>query len=378
MRGAVPAVLVIAGLLAVPCSAQSLLPDREQIDGWLASLGASDRFDASKGSDWGIMPGPFYSPELGAGLGMAIVGMYRPDPGDTVSQNSTLSLSGYASATGAFGLDMNNYAFFASDRWRFFLDGSLSNTPTWFWGQGFAAGDKDSQKQKYTSRELTLRPMVFRQLTGHAYLGVGWSLAVQHAADTDEPQRLENTPEGVSVFSSGVSVALTWDNRDFVPNPRRGQAADIHYTHYTPGTGSDRRFDEYTLHYSRYHPVTESGVLAWEVNGDFTQGDVPWSMLPLLGSNRRMRGYYEGRYRDRNVISGQLEYRQKLSWRHGIVGWAGAGTMAPSFRRLDNGRWLPSVGVGYRFEFKPRMNVRLDYGIGKGSSGFYFQVGEAF
>ncbi|MGG5841898.1 hypothetical protein ACQT31_07120, partial [Klebsiella pneumoniae] len=25
-----------------------------------------------------------------------------------------------------------------------------------------------------------------------------------------------------------------------------------------------------------------------------------------------------------------------------------------------------------------RVNVRLDYGIGKGSSGFYFQVGEAF
>ena len=39
---------------------------------------------------------------------------------------------------------------------------------------------------------------------------------------------------------------------------------------------------------------------------------------------------------------------------------------------------LPSAGVGYRFEFKPRVNVRLDYGIGKGSSGFYFQVGEAF
>ncbi|ELV0770718.1 hypothetical protein SFF50_003939 [Salmonella enterica] len=45
---------------------------------------------------------------------------------------------------------------------------------------------------------------------------------------------------------------------------------------------------------------------------------------------------------------------------------------------LDDGRWLPSAGVGYRFEFKPRVNVRLDYGVGKGSSGFYFQVGEAF
>ncbi|WP_431455062.1 hypothetical protein, partial [Enterococcus faecalis] len=52
--------------------------------------------------------------------------------------------------------------------------------------------------------------------------------------------------------------------------------------------------------------------------------------------------------------------------------------MGPSLSSLNNGRWLPSAGVGYRFEFKPRVNVRLDYGIGNGSSGFYFQVGEAF
>ena len=80
---------------------------------------------------------------------------------------------------------------------------------------------------------------------------------------------------------------------------------------------------------------------------------------------------------EKKVVSGQLEYRRQLTWRHGIVAWAGAGTMGPSLSSLNNGRWLPSAGVGYRFEFKPRVNVRLDYGIGNGSSGFYFQVGEA-
>ena len=109
---------------------QSALPARDQVDGWLKKLGASDNFDASKGVDWGVMPGPFYTPELGLGVGTAVVGMYRPDPNDTVSQNSTLTLSGYFSSTSAFGLTMQNYAFFADDRWRFFLDGSLTDTPT--------------------------------------------------------------------------------------------------------------------------------------------------------------------------------------------------------------------------------------------------------
>jgi hypothetical protein len=39
---------------------------------------------------------------------------------------------------------------------------------------------------------------------------------------------------------------------------------------------------------------------------------------------------------------------------------------------------LPTLGAGYRFEFKPRMNVRLDLGFGRNSAGFYFQMGEAF
>ena len=107
-------------------AAQAALPSREEVDGWLNTLGASDNFNASKGIDWGVMPGPFYTPELGLGIGTAVVGMYRPDPNDTVSQNSTLTLSGYFSSTGAFGVTMQNYAFFADDRWRFFFNGALT------------------------------------------------------------------------------------------------------------------------------------------------------------------------------------------------------------------------------------------------------------
>lgn len=365
-------------LVLVPqsvCLAWSL-PSHEQLDNWLARAGGS----TGSGTRWNILPGPFYTPELGPGIGSAVAGQYRLSSDDTVSQNSTLSFSGYVSATGATGINLSNYAFFAQDTWRFFLDGSVSNTPTYYYGQGFYAGERGSHKQKYTSRALTLRPVIYRQLTGHTYLGLGWVLDLQHAAKPDNsgPLLIENTPQGQSVFSSGVSLVLTLDDRDFVPNPRTGKLADIRFTRYTPETGSDTRFDEYTLHYSRYHSLSNKDVLAWELNGDFTRGNVPWNMLPLLGDSHRMRGYYEGRYRDRNVISGQAEIRHRLTWRHGIVGWLGAGTMIPSFHEAGHRHWLPSVGIGYRFEFSPRMNVRLDYGVGRGDSGFYFQTGEAF
>ncbi len=184
--------------MAYPTGSQAETLSREKIDGWLQHLGASDKFDASKGIDWGVMPGPFYTPELGLGIGTAVVGMYRPDPQDTTSQNSTLTLSGYASSTGAFGLSVKNYAFFDNDLWRVFVEGSMANTPTYYWGQGFHAGDKDNEKEKYTAQVLTLRPTIYRQLIDNVYLGAGWSLAAQNAdeMDHDDLPKIESTPTG--------------------------------------------------------------------------------------------------------------------------------------------------------------------------------------
>ena len=47
-----------------------------------------------------------------------------------------------------------------------------------------------------------------------------------------------------------------------------------------------------------------------------------------------------------------------------------------NFGELNN--WLTNTGVGYRLELQPRMNLRIDFGVGKNSSGLYFNMTEAF
>jgi hypothetical protein len=65
--------------------------------------------------------------------------------------------------------------------------------------------------------------------------------------------------------------------------------------------------------------------------------------------------------------------------RNGVVVWAGLGSVFPSFERLRAKMLLPNYGIGYRWEFKKYVNVRLDYGFGKcGQSGFVFSVNESF
>ena len=38
-----------------------------------------------------------------------------------------------------------------------------------------------------------------------------------------------------------------------------------------------------------------------------TYGDTPWGLMATLGSSYSMRGYYEGRYRDKCAMDAQIE-----------------------------------------------------------------------
>lgn len=128
----------------------------EKIDGWLQYFGVSDKFDVSKGIDWGVMFGLFYMLELGLGIGIVVVGLYCFDLQDIISQNLILMFSGYVSFIGVFGFSVKNYIFFDCDLWCVFVDGLIVNMFIYYWGQGFYVGDKDNEKEKYIVQVLIL------------------------------------------------------------------------------------------------------------------------------------------------------------------------------------------------------------------------------
>ena len=81
---------------------------------------------------------------------------------------------------------------------------------------------------------------------------------------------------------------------------------------------------------------------------------------------------------DNNLLSAQMELRQKLFWRVGVAAFVGFGSVFPSFKELRPDHILPTYGVGLRFEFKHNVNLRVDYGFGRGTSGFVLSLGESF
>jgi len=101
-------------------------------------------------------------------------------------------------------------------------------------------------------------------------------------------------------------------------------------------------------------------------------------MLPTIGGSRVMRGYFEGQYRDKDLIDFTVELRQRIWGRHGVVVWGGVANLAPSLRKMRLRQTLPNFGAGYRFEFKQRVNIRFDVGFGRHCNSLELSINEAF
>ena len=147
----------------------------------------------------------------------------------------------------------------------------------------------------------------------------------------------------------------------------------------TPGFLANKYdFTKVELNASAYQRVWKGGVLAENLHSRHTWGDTPWGLLSTFGGSHTMRGYWEGRYRDKMATSLTVELRQHVWRRNGIALWVGAGTVYPKFSALRLRNILPNAGIGYRWEFKKGVNVRLDVGFGKGEKSFNFSLNEAF
>jgi hypothetical protein len=128
-----------------------------------------------------------------------------------------------------------------------------------------------------------------------------------------------------------------------------------------------------------YRTVVATHVLALQASFTVTDGAPPFRMLPGVGNV--IRGYASTRYIDNNRIGVQAEYRAvPVWWRLGFVAFAGVGEVAHRLRdfRLND----PKVAVGFGLRFllfsKEKITIRQDFGFGKGSSGDYLDLNEAF
>jgi outer membrane protein assembly factor BamA len=144
--------------------------------------------------------------------------------------------------------------------------------------------------------------------------------------------------------------------------------------------GSHYKFIRITLDVRQYFSLWETHVLAYQIYANVITGHPPFYKMSLFGGSNIMRGYYEGRYRDRDMLAFQAEYRLPVWWRFGIVGFAGYGDVAHRLSDFRIKDFKYSIGYGIRFgiDQQNRLNIRLDIGYGKKSAYPVIAFQEAF
>lgn len=339
----------------------------------------SNKQRPDKKVDFGFIPGPNYSGTTGLGLGFLGTATYSADRSDPTLPRSNASIYSNMTTAGFFMLGLRGNHIFPHERFRLDYKINLSTFSTQFWGIGYANADNDDNETDYRRNRIYALARFMVKLAPNTYIGpfVNYQLTQGKGIHDDKRHLWEG--QQLTTHSNTAGLSFTYDSRDFMLNATRGVFLQIDQT-FTPrcfGNG-DNNYSSTEATFSTYGRLWKGAVLAGELHGMFNYGHTPWSQLAEVGTNDRMRGYYQGRYRDKNLIEGQVELRQHIKGRNGVVAWVALANAFPDFDHIAWRRTLPNAGVGYRWEFKKRINIRIDYGFTRNGGGFIFNINEAF
>lgn len=321
----------------------------------------------------------FYSPETEFALGGAMIFTMRLSP-DRSMKASNAILSGYYSVKGSYDIFFNPEFFLDNERYYLGISADYFRFVDKFWGIGNNTPDIDSAG--YIRKLVWLNVEFDVSVIGPLKIGINYDLNSTEIEDKQSnPYLLSGSVTGSDGgVSSGFGGVLFADTRNSSFYPTSGGYYKLSFLTSVDWLGSSFSFRRWILDLRHYLGLTPSLVIAMQMFGTAITGDPPFYMMPALGGDNIMRGYYEGRYRDKFYLATQAEVRFKLSRRWAVVGWAGIGDVSGSFSgfRLKDGK--PTFGLGVRFALDPveMVNVRADFGYGKDTRGVYFNAKEAF
>lgn len=235
-------------------------------------------------------------------------------------------------------------------------------------------------KETYTAQYPRMRTTLLHNLGNRQLVGLRYSMDIYRIVEKESIGEIAEhlIPGTDGGFSSGIGPVWLFDSRDNQFYPIKGSYVEVFLLNESAITGSDFKYTRFSFDGARYFKLWRNKVLV--IHGDvvLNWGKVPFFLLPQIGGTSRLRGYPDGKFRDRRMLILDTELRFPLVWRFKGVIFSGLGTV---FNHLNETIvWRPNLGVGLRYEFdrKQRLHLRLDYGMGKGNSGFYLTVGEAF
>lgn len=326
---------------------------------------------------WFVMGGPHYSND--AKFGIALYGLvsFRLNGCDPSMQSSTAWTGVDVSTAGFWKVSASSKIMFPEDKMRMNLDFEYGYSPCHFWGMGYDYCNQDSNESKLHQHQALINSDVLFKIRPALYAGPSVQFGYYNSGEiTGKPELLEGQKN--KIYDVGVGFTLQYDSRDVITDASRGLYISLRQLFNPKFLGNTYGFSSTDFQACYYHRAWKGAVIAGEARAKFHGGSPSWASMSQLGGVSNMRGYYQGRYRDKHAYSFQVELRQHIWKSSGAVVWVGGGNVFHDWDSFKS-QFLPNYGLGYRFAVRPHLNLRLDYGFGKrGQNAFVMSVYEAF
>jgi hypothetical protein len=343
--------------------------------------------DSSKKASFVLLPVLSSAPETGLELGgSALYSFYT----DTISPNTRISnIFAYGTLTtkGQSRINLSTNYWLPQNKYHYTASIGYINFPFDFYGVGNNTHKSDADRLGQKRIRLTFTGE--KKFGNNVYVGLvagGYDYRFNDVNTTGifaTDPTIEGRHGGAFLYAG---PSLVFDNRNNNTYTTKG----IHITSYLnlmKGVFSNNSYSGglFNLEYAQYFKLDKHFVLAFDVQEQsLTGSQSPFYLLPALGSDEMMRGYYNGRFRDRNLLAGQTELRYRLSDRVGVVGFLGTGQVFNKTFSLNEFKPNYGGGLRYFFDTEKGLSIRVDYGVGEKrpgesrQSGVYIGLGEAF
>ncbi|MCD0487678.1 outer membrane protein assembly factor [Pedobacter sp. MC2016-14] len=348
----------------------------------------SNELDTTRKASFMPIPVFRYSQETGLEFGAGTLFSMYIDRKDTTNRSSNFSALTSYSTQKQYNITLRGSVWTKANKYHLIGEFKFKRTPFNFYGIGNNTIGLNQDRlvqdlfKVFFETEKNILPFTY----------IGLSLGYENYSFVDKINGGIFSADPSIIGKSGgsaafVGISQSFDNRNSNNYPSKGLYAKVAYQ-YAPKLFSTAEFSgsQFKAVVSNFWPLAKKFVLG--VNALYytiQSSNTPFYLLPQMGNDEMMRGYYAGRYRAENLLAAQTELRYRYSNRFGLVAFAGAG------RVFNNGEFSfkgfkPSYGAGGRYFFDPAkgLSVRLDYGIGeklpneKRQSGFYISLAEAF
>ena len=317
-----------------------------------------------------VLPVPAigYSPETKTYLGAVV--LFTIHPGDTQTRSSNIKCE--------FNYTWNKQVIIESD-WNFFTQGETwftkgklhySRYPDLYYGIG---NTPDTNEIVFNSFRTVAEIYALKNIFNHFFIGINSRYARYNISSSVLSEKYS---ELVTVGVYGIGLAGLLDNRNNILTPSTGYYVFLNYSFNISKSDYSKAIVD-LRHYITINKVST----AIRFYSEFNSSNPPFYDLALLGGDRTARGYYFGRYRERNLTTMQGEIRAPILWRFGLAVFGGVSTIYRDWYHPFNDGFKPNYGMGLRFKIdrKNDTNLRVDYAIGQGNNnGFYVSFGESF